>query len=295
MKLLPFLHEFGSDLTIVAKLRRCQLLRDTLLCIGCGTNMREQQINKSDGLRFECSKRSCRRHKSIRDGSFFEGAKLSLCDCMLMIHLWCKNYSEQLILSEYDFAKQTVIDWMRFMRDLCVFHFEHDDAMIGGPDKIVEIDETLVVKRKSNRGRVLETAGWLFGGIERTTNGEFKCFVRLVYNRSASHLTHLIQQHVLPGTHIISDGWGAYVGLSDLGYRHSVVIHEENFVSPDDQSVHTQQIESTWCSLKRFLRSRGTNKGPHLLEYICEWIYRRKFHDDMFASILETLRLKYPL
>lgn len=39
---------------------------------------------------------------------------------------------------------------------------------IEGPDKIVTIGETLIVKRKYNRGRVLHQQ-WLFGGIERNS------------------------------------------------------------------------------------------------------------------------------
>jgi hypothetical protein len=97
------------------------------------------------------------------------------------------------------------------------------------------------------------SAGWLFGGIERRDDGEFRCFMRLVYNRSEGHLCHLICEHIAEGTHIISDGWAAYANLSTMGYQHSVVIHDENFVSPDDSNIHTQRIESTWSSLKRFI------------------------------------------
>jgi len=122
--------------------------------------------------------------------------------------------------------------------------------MIGGVGTIVEIDETLAVKRKYNRGRVMMTDGWLFGGIERRSDGQFKCFLRMVYNRCEDHPVHLIQQHVRLGTRVITDGWGAYRNLSSYGYQHEVVIHDQNFVSPQDFSIHTQKIESTWSSLK---------------------------------------------
>ena len=92
------------------------------------------------------------------------------------------------------------------------------------------------------------------------------CFFVIVYNRSGPHLKHLIQQHVVSGTHIITDGWSGYTELSDLGYQHSVVIHKDNFVSPDDSQIHTQGIESTWGSLKRIIRARGTNKGEFFAE-----------------------------
>jgi len=183
------------------------------------------------------------------------------------------------------------VDWLRYCRDLCVFYFESDTTIIGGENTIVEIDETLAVKRKYNRGRML-VDGWLFGGIERRNDGIFKCFMKMVYNRSEEHLTSIIREHVLPGTHIVTDGWAAYRNLSSMGYFHSVVIHEENFVSPTDRAIHTQTIESTCSSLKRFIRARGTHKGNFYLEYICEYLFRRK-NMDVFNALLDVIRRKY--
>lgn len=293
MKLLQFLNEYGNQETIVVKLREANLLVNIYRCDGCQELMRERVSRVSDGIMFECSKRTCRRSKSIRVGSFFEQSRLTLCECMLFLHLWSKNYSEKLICDDFNFSNKTVVDWSRFCRDLCVYEFETTFNLIGGPGTIVEIDETVVVKRKYNRGRVLRD-GWLFGGIERRDDDVFNSFLCLVYDRSAPHLIHLIRQHVAPGTHIITDGWPAYISLSDYGYIHSVVIHNDNFVSPIDPDVHTQLIEATWGSLKRFIRSRGTYKGHHLLEYICEYVFRRRFR-CVFEALLNTIRMKYPL
>lgn len=294
MKLHEFMTEFGDNETIISRLRVHGLLRSNVLCEACHEHMIERRVNKKDGFMFKCSKQTCRVAKSVRVGSFFENAKLTLSNSMLFLHLWSKGYTEKLIIDDFPFSGPTVVDWARFCRDLCVYHFEQSDTTIGGPTSVVEIDETMVVKRKNNRGRML-AAGWLFGGIERRNDGEFRCFLRLVYNRSAPHLTYLIRQHVAVGTHIITDGWAAYAGLPEMGYQHSVVIHEENFVDPHDPEVHTQRIESTWGSLKRFIRSRGTNKGEYYLEYICEYLFRRTFNGDVFAALLDVIRSKYPM
>lgn len=272
-------------------LRSRNLLGPLPQCDNCHDIMSERPANKTDGVMFYCRKRNCRKAKSIRYNSFFEGAKLSLPDCMLFLHLWCKGYSEKLITEDFPFSNKTVVDWTRFCRDLCVHHFESEVTVIGGPGCIVEIDETLAVKRKYNRGRML-AAGWLFGGIERRDDGVFNCFIILVYDRSHAHLVHLIRQHVALGTHIITDGWPAYHNLESFGYIHSVIIHEENFVSPVDSLIHTQTIEGTWSSLKRFIRAHGTHKGDFYLEYICEYLFRRKF-PSVFDVILDVIRTKY--
>ena len=71
---------------------------------------------------------------------------------------------------------------------------------IGGPGKTVEIDETILVRRKYNRGRVLAQV-WLFGGIERETKKKF--IVPLVEEkRDKVTLFGYIQKFVLPGSTI---------------------------------------------------------------------------------------------
>jgi hypothetical protein len=162
MKLFDFLERYNNSTTIVNVLQQDGLLRQRLLCHICGNDMLYQKSDKRDGVRFECNRRSCRLKKSIRFGSFFEHVRMSLCDSMLLLHLWSKGCSEKYICDDYSFSEQTVVDWFRFGRDLCVFHFENNTDMIGGPNTIVEVDETHVVKRKNNVGRVLES-GWLVG------------------------------------------------------------------------------------------------------------------------------------
>lgn len=291
MKMFEFLDMYHNQSTIISVLQQQGLLRQSLQCQHCNNPMHYQSADSRDCIRFECSLRTCRKKRTIRFGSFFENVKLSLCDSMLLLHLWSKGCTEKYICDDYSFSKQTVVDWFRFGRDLCVYHFENNNDMIGGANSTVEIDETHVVKRKNDVGRIL-ASGWLVGGIERRTDGQFRAFFCLVYNRSGPHLKHIISEHVAVGTHIITDGWAGYSGLTEMGYRHSVVIHEENFVAPENEEVHTQRIEATWGSLKKFFRAHGTNKGEYLTEYICEYIFRR-MHDDVFEGILEVIRRKY--
>eukprot|EP00094_Tigriopus_californicus_P013887 TCALIF_13442-PA protein Name:"Protein of unknown function" AED:0.31 eAED:0.31 QI:0/0/0/0.66/0/0/3/0/81 len=70
-----------------------------------------------------------------------------------------------------------------------------------------EIDETLVAKAKYHRGRAVPQT-WLFGGIE--------CFMVKVPDCSTQTLETAIQRYILPGSHVISDGWAAYPGINQL-------------------------------------------------------------------------------
>ena len=71
---------------------------------------------------------------------------------------------------------RVAIDWFNFIRDVCAQYFLDHPIAIGGPGKIVEIDESKFGKRKYNRGRMLD-GHWVFGGIERGTTKSFMIVV----------------------------------------------------------------------------------------------------------------------
>ena len=65
------------------------------------------------------------------------------------------------------------------------------------------------------------------GGIEKGTE---KCFLVEVEQCNAQTLLPLIEDWILPGTHIISDGWAAYNRIDNIGggiYTHEVIIREQ--------------------------------------------------------------------
>jgi len=68
-----------------------------------------------------------------------------------------------------------------------------------------------------------------------------------VPDRHANTLEALVEQYILPGSHIISDGWAAYANLNQIRngiYMHEVVVHQQNFVDPYCPDVHTNNVEN---------------------------------------------------
>lgn len=157
----------------------------------------------------------------------------------------------------------------------------------------MEIDETLLTRRKYNRGRLVGEQ-WIFGGIER---GSGKIFVVPVERRNADTLLPLIQQHILPGTSIISDLWAAYGRIPQLpeGYEHLTVNHSENFVDPET-GAHTNAIESTWQKLKyRHKKEYGTSRNL-LSDYIFQFVWKKEFDGpDVFFHFWSQVTEIYPL
>eukprot|EP00095_Tigriopus_kingsejongensis_P002374 maker-scaffold2630_size13758-snap-gene-0.3 protein:Tk02374 transcript:maker-scaffold2630_size13758-snap-gene-0.3-mRNA-1 annotation:"hypothetical protein H311_02490" len=148
-------------------------------------------------------------------------------------------------------AKDIQIDWANFHRDICGQHLLKNPTVIGGVQEdengtstpvIVEIDESLLAKAKYNLGRWPEQR-WVFGGVERQTG---HCFMVEVPDRRRETLEAEIKGFIRPGTQILSDGWAAYNKVDEFAggnYTHSVIVHEHNFVDPNDPTIHTQQIE----------------------------------------------------
>ena len=86
-------------------------------------------------------------------------------------------------------------------------------------------------------------------GVERTP--ERRVFLVPVAITDAETLTEIIQDHVLPGSVVHTDGWRAYSAIeSRLGLTHQVVNHSLGY--KDAQTgVHTNTVEGTNFALKR--------------------------------------------
>ena len=255
-----------------------KLLSPTQFCYPCNRYMTLQQSKDSkDGVRWKCNGRACNKcTKSIRKGSFFEKSKLSLHIGTMIIYEWSRDTSVKSVVFEYGVSKVTVVDWFRFLRDVCFDYFAYmeQSRKIGGVGYTVEVDETVAVRRKYNVGRVVPTV-WLVGGIVRGSS--FGAFLEIVENRSEIVLTELLKRNIAPGTVVMTDLWKGYGNLTREGFEHHCVNHSLNFVDPVNRNIHTQKIEGLWSVLKRWLRSKGTNRKKHLDEYFVEFIYRKKF------------------
>ena len=124
-----------------------------------------------------------------------------------------------------------------------------DNSAIGGPGRVVEIDESLIVRRKYNRGRML-TQEWVFGGTECRTDGSWNCFIEFVEDRTEHTLVEIIKKRIATGACIVSDGWAAYRGLDQLPeyyYTHKVVNHSQNLVDPEDAEQIPNELKTFGC------------------------------------------------
>lgn len=119
-------------------------------------------------------------------------------------HFLSNLWDHKTVMENLDISSCSTVDWRFFCSEVCDNWLQNQDP-IGGQDIEVEIDETLIVRRKYNRARTLSQI-WLFGGIERNSKQSF--VVALTdpnEQKNKETLLRLIRKFVLPGSIIYSD------------------------------------------------------------------------------------------
>lgn len=262
------------------------------ICDACNEPMKLLIQKKT----FKCYKYKCQKTKKLYTDSIFKNSKLSLKKLILMLYGWCENESIEYCQKQLKLSKSTVSNWYKKFRKLaCLFYLLLENKPIGGLNKTVEIDECCIAKRKYNTGRILRSQQWIFGGITREEPKEF--FIEMVKSRNRQTLLEIIKRKILPETTIISDCWRAYNNLEILcpeyNFKHFQINHSENYVSPSNSIIHTQNIESFWSTLKRYLRSKGTNYISNIESHFGNFLYRKKYKDNLFIFFIEHIKLYY--
>ena len=283
--------------TTVAAIEWCKtkgLLMREVRCQVCNSFMKLAQDNCLDGQIWRCRKTiNGQRHErktSIRQNSFFSGSHLSIKELLYIIYEWAANMGVEQTSFELDIGTISVMKIFKSLRETAGSLLNQNaDNQIGGYGIIVEIDECQIGRRKHHRGRVPREI-WVFGALERNSR-PIRGFIEIVESRDQDTLCSIIQRRINDRSRIISDGWRAYTHLQELGFSHSVVNHSQNFVSPNDSTVYTQNVENLWRCLRRFLNSKGTYTRRHLQEYLDEFMFR-KGSVDVFETVVSALEEK---
>lgn len=272
-------HYLGNDSAAIEFFRQHRVLPRRIDCPSCNSacTLRE------DTNIYRCRKilrqhrqrpKECGYSVSMYKNTFLDNCKLPPWKVLLYVnHFLTDLWSHKVIMENLNISLTTSIDWRSFCSEVCIHWLDNNQEQIGGPGISVEIDETVLVRRKYRRGRLIRTI-WLFGGIERETKKTFliplssECGEE--ERRNASTLIPLIIRHIRKESIIYSDSWGAYTSLANLGYTHFRVNHSRNFVDPTNSLVHTQTIERLWGTLKRTVIRPGI-RPRFLKQYIARF------------------------
>jgi hypothetical protein len=98
------------------------------------------------------------------------------------------------------------------------------NGQLGGPGRVVVVDETCVTRPKRSRTlhgrRTRPMQIWVVAGVEldlQTRKLTGRAFLRLVNNRSRATMEHVLRTLLVPGAEVWTDDWAAYQWLDEEG------------------------------------------------------------------------------
>ena len=107
----------------------------------------------------------------------FERCHISIESCLIITYAFVWRFSfeqtmhESSIVNGQIVSSETITDRFSFCREVCTIGLDKEyiaEGLLGGPEKIVEIDECKIGRRKFEKGRLRE-GSWILGEIELCT------------------------------------------------------------------------------------------------------------------------------
>ena len=263
------------------------------VCDACGRHVNRERGKTRHSIngRLRFSNRTCRKSYSLYTGSLIAKINIPISSLLRLVYCYSQNLKVGLSATHSALSRVSGCKWFRILRRLITLKILITrDVKIGGIGKPVEIDETHLCKKKNNTGHVLEMeVVWI---VDSRCREDKTVFMRYVTCRSAENLEIIICECVETGTRIITDMWRGYWHLNDFGFYHFTINHKYYFVDPIDRSIHTQNIERVWRSLKEFLPSPISREN--LFCYLGSFVYSYGIRDvpllDRFYHLIDLIK-----
>ena len=153
------------------------LLRSKVQCNTCDRDMTcSAEPTIPEGFRWRCRRKiagvKCSASRSIRTESWFQQRKLTFREVLLVTYgIVCREPAHR-IIEEYCLSSSTVADWGMFCRETILVFMAGCSEKLGGPNKIVEVNESKFGRRKYHRGHPVK-GQWAFGGVQRESGRTF--------------------------------------------------------------------------------------------------------------------------
>ena len=116
-----------------------------------------------------------------------------------MIYYWSQNVTPQNTVQFTGISRKSVIQIFAFLREIFSKQIIDNPSPLGGPGRIVQINECLFRhKPKYHRGRHPRADAWVFGMVDTSTTPS-RGYMELDSDKRAASLLPIIQRNVLQG------------------------------------------------------------------------------------------------
>jgi len=219
---------------------------------------------------FQC--RACSHQTSVTAGTIFQDTRKPLVDWFRAMY-WVstqKNGASALGLQRVLGlgSYKTAWTWLHKMRRAMV---RPDRDRLAGR---VEVDETyLGGLEEGAKGRGTERKALIIVAAQEDGPGIGRIRMRLIPNASADNLISFIEETIIPGSIVHTDGWPGYGSVESKGYGHDVTVMRGKKQPASELLPRVHRVISL---LKRWLM--GTHQGAvtheHLDYYLDEFTFR---------------------
>ena len=283
------------------------------VCPHCGSKNAKALTGKSHraGLR-QCNEKECRRQFTVTVGTVFERSKVPLNKWLLATHLLTsskKGMSAHQIHRMLGVTYKTAWFMCHRIREAMT---DTTPPPMGGPDKVVEADETYYGNKVSlKKKRAMKRAGTVkgtkggFGGVSNKytvvslveRGGNVRSFH--VDRGTRANVREILVRNVDRKSKLMTDESRLYMEVGQEYARHEKVHHAAGEYVRGD--VYTNTLEGYYSIFKRGMKGVYQHCGEsHLQRYVTEFDFRyngRKLNDnerrDAALKGIEGKRLTY--
>jgi len=216
----------------------------------------QQPKKHSEG--WKCTNKSCNRKFNVKTGTIFQNSKVPLNDWFLAIYLVIKEKTKGIssvaLAEEIEVTQKTAWYMLQKIRIM----IGNRDKWVLGPYNYVEADELYfggIARFKHNLNKELGNTGFKRGGGHYLSNSIIlglierggKLVLKHVCNTKSKTIHKFIDDHLIRGSTIFTDGFKGYNGLNKEHYHDTIKHSEGSYVRG---RVHTNTIESVWSYLQ---------------------------------------------
>lgn len=251
-------------------------------CTKCGSNAPLVFSSRLETKKvyYRCTKKGCQTKISLYT------SKLSIEKYMFLIYGLLINLTYYQIKNLINVSDTTICRAKNHLRNLFKAYSRNHFIVLGGPNTVVECDESVISRRgiirnpTSSEDNIRDTI-WILGAIDNTDQKNF--YLTRIPNRTVENLSSALDGKVSVGSRFYTDGYPSYPRVAEnLGVQHFVVNHNHGFVSSD--GTHTNNIEGFWSYLKSEMRRQGGVMRSNIDKWLEEFSFRRRYLQNYKAS-----------